>query len=143
MNIRQDSPKKVSIICFHDELCQVFNALVIALNLLRSGAQVTIFFTSRGVNALHRDKIKLLSCVPEQPQVERKDIMRRMAAMNLPEAELLLEVLILEGAAILACPLNLGLFGVDPDELAPGVRVADPATYYKDVIMGADINLTF
>lgn len=141
MNTQQ--PKKVSIICFHDELCQVFNALVIALNLLRAGADVTIFFSSRGVNALHKERIKLLNCVPEQPQVERPDIMRQMDTMNLPGAELLLEVLILEGATVLACPLNLRLFGVDADELAPGVQVADPATYYKDVIMGADINLTF
>lgn len=40
--------KRVSIMCFHDELCQVYNALMTALSLLRAGAQVTIFFGSRG-----------------------------------------------------------------------------------------------
>ena len=40
--------KQVSIMCFHDELCQVFNALMTALNLLRQGARVTVFFGSRG-----------------------------------------------------------------------------------------------
>jgi peroxiredoxin family protein len=50
--------KKVSIMCFHDELCQVYNALMTALSLLRNGADVTIFFGSRGVNAVHKDKVK-------------------------------------------------------------------------------------
>lgn len=46
--------KQVSIMCFHDELCQVFNALMTALSLLRQGARVTVFFGSRGVNAIHQ-----------------------------------------------------------------------------------------
>lgn len=49
--------KNVSIMCFHDELCQVYNALMTAYSLLKEGANVTIFFGSRGVNALHADKV--------------------------------------------------------------------------------------
>jgi len=44
--------KNVSIICFHDELCQVYNALITALSLMREGSKVTILFGSRGVNAV-------------------------------------------------------------------------------------------
>ena len=29
---------------FHDELCQVFNGLMTALSLQRTGAEVTVFF---------------------------------------------------------------------------------------------------
>ena len=36
--------KKVSIMIFHDELCQVFNGLMTALSLQRAGAEVTVFF---------------------------------------------------------------------------------------------------
>jgi hypothetical protein len=53
--------KKVSVMCFHDELCQVFNALMTALSLLRDGSKVTLFFGSRGINAVHRDKMKTLT----------------------------------------------------------------------------------
>ncbi|MBI5025486.1 MAG: hypothetical protein HZC12_01920 [Nitrospirae bacterium] len=49
--------KNVSIMCFHDELCQVYNALMTALSLLREGSKVTIFFGSRGINAVHRQKV--------------------------------------------------------------------------------------
>ena len=52
--------KNVSIMCFHDELCQVYNALMTALSLLREGSKVTIFFGSRGINAVHKDKVNQL-----------------------------------------------------------------------------------
>ena len=54
--------KNVSVMCFHDELCQVYNALMTALSLLREGSMVTLFFGSRGVNAIHKDKVKELKC---------------------------------------------------------------------------------
>ena len=60
--------KNVSVMCFHDELCQVYNALMTALSLLREGSKVTIFFESRGVNAIHKDKVKELKCMPDQPK---------------------------------------------------------------------------
>ena len=62
--------KNVSIMCFHDELCQVYNALMTALSLLREGSKVTIFFGSRGINAVHKDKVKDLKCLPDQPKEE-------------------------------------------------------------------------
>lgn len=49
--------KNISIMYFHDQLCQVFNALMTGLSLLRQGAKVAVFFGSRGVNAIHRAKI--------------------------------------------------------------------------------------
>ena len=58
-------------------------------------------------------------------------------------AEDLFVMLIAEGATVLACPLNLSLFGMTPSDLVKGVRVADPAKYYKEVVMVADMNLTF
>jgi hypothetical protein len=36
--------------CFHDELCQVYNALMTALSLPREGSKVTIFFGSQCAN---------------------------------------------------------------------------------------------
>lgn len=129
--------------CFHDELCQVFNAMMTALSLLRAGSQVTVFFGSRGINAVHKDKIDDLVCLPDQPKEERDAVMERMEQMDLPDARLLLETLYFEGATILACPLNLNVFGMSEADLALGVKVADPSTYYKEVVMQAVMNLTF
>ncbi|MBI5198648.1 MAG: DsrE/DsrF/DrsH-like family protein [Nitrospirae bacterium] len=135
--------KNVSIMCFHDELCQVFNALMTALSLLREGSKVTIFFGSRGINAVHKDKVKELKCLPDAPKEIGDAVMKKMEEMELPTAEDLFIMLIAEGATVLACPLNISLFEMVPSDLVEGVKVADPAKYYKDVVIQADMNLTF
>jgi peroxiredoxin family protein len=129
--------------CFHDELCQVFNALMTALSLLREGSKVTLFFGSRGINAVHRDKMKTLTCLPDEPPEVGKAVMDKMDEMGLPLVEDLFVMLIAEGATVLACPLNLSLFGMTPKDLVDGVKPADPAKYYKEVVTPADMNLTF
>ena len=42
-----------------------------------------------------------------------------------------------------ACPLNLNVFGMSEEDLVLGVKVADSATYYKEVMLSADMNLAF
>jgi len=135
--------KKVSVMCFHDELCQVFNALMTALSLLREGSEVTIFFGSRGVNALHRDKVGGLKCMPDAPKEVSDAVMKKMEEMELPSVEDMFIMLIAEGATVLACPLNTSLFEMTPSDLVDGVGIADPAKYYKEVVIQADMNLTF
>jgi peroxiredoxin family protein len=135
--------KNVSIMCFHDELCQVYNSLMTALSLLREGSKVTIFFGSRGINAVHRERVKGLKCLPDQPKEEGDAVMKKMEEMELPSVEDLFFMLIAEGATVLACPLNVSLFNISPKQLIDGVKVANPATYYKEVMIPADMNLTF
>lgn len=134
--------KQVSIMCFHDELCQVFNALMTALSLLRQGARVTVFFGSRGVNAIHRAKMPELRCLPDMPEMGEA-VMKRMDELELPLLEDLFFMFVAEGGQVLACPLNIPLFGMSERDLIDGAKIADPARYYKDVVMLADMNLTF
>jgi peroxiredoxin family protein len=135
--------KKVSIMLFHDELCQVFNALMTALSLLRSGAEVTVFFGSRGINAVHKEKVKELKCMPDASKEVSEAAMKKMEEMNLPTAEDLLTMLEMEGALLLACPLNKEVFGFKDEDFIEGVKIADPDTYYTDIVMKADMNLAF
>jgi peroxiredoxin family protein len=135
--------KFASVMCFHDELCQVYNAVMTALSLLRNGSGVTMFFGSRGVNALHKDKVAHLKCLPDQPQEFQDRVMKRMDEMELPVIEDLLFMFVAEGGTIYACPLNIPLFDMTEKDLLDGVKIADPATYYKDVVIQADMNLTF
>jgi peroxiredoxin family protein len=135
--------KNVSVMCFHEELCQVYNALMTALSLLREGSKVTLFFGSRGINAVHKEKVKNLKCLPDQPKEEGEAVMKRMEEMELPSVEDLFFMLIAEGATVFACPLNISLFGIAKRDLIDGVKVADPATYYKETVIPADMNLTF
>ncbi len=138
-----DKPaKNVSIMCFHDELCQVFNAMMTALSLLREGANVTVYFGSRGVNALHKDKVGALACLPDLPEVGEA-VLKRMDEMDLPPVEDLFFMFTREGGKILACPLNVPLFGMSERDLIDGATLADPARYYKEVVIPADMNLTF
>lgn len=129
--------------CFHDELCQVYNALMTALSLLREGSRVTIFFGSRGVNAIHKEKVKDLKCLPDQPKEMGEAVMKRMEEMDLPNVEDLFVMLHMEGAKLLACPLNVPLFAMSKADFVEGVELADPARYYKEVVIQADMNLTF
>lgn len=135
--------KSASIMCFHDELCQVYNALMTALSLLREGAGVTLFFGSRGINAVHRERVAELKCLPDQPEEEGRAVMAKMEEMELPTVEDLFFILMAEGATVYACPLNLSLFAMQTDDLIDGVTPADPATFYKEVVIEADMNLSF
>jgi peroxiredoxin family protein len=134
--------KVVSVMCFHDELCQVFNAMMTALSLLREGAEVTVYFGSRGVNAVHRDKVGALACLPDQPELGEA-VMKRMDELDVPSVEDLFFMFTHEGGQVLACPLNVPLFGMSESNLIDGARLAEPARYYKEVVMRADMNLTF
>ena len=134
--------KVVSVMCFHDELCQVFNAMMTALSLLREGAKVTVYFGSRGVNAVHRKRVDKLQCLPDQPEVGEA-VMKRMEELDVPAVEDLFFMFAHEGGEILACPLNVPLFGMSESDLIEGAKLAEPARYYKDVVMQADMNLTF
>ena len=138
-----DKPaKNVSIMCFHDELCQVFNVMMTALSLLREGANVTVYFGSRGVNAIHKDKVGALRCLPDQPEIGEA-VLKRMDEMDLPPVEDLFFMFTREGGKVLACPLNVPLFGMSERDLIDGATLADPARYYKEVVIPADMNLTF
>jgi peroxiredoxin family protein len=135
--------KNVSVMCFHEELCQVYNALMTALSLLREGSKVTMFFGSRGINAVHKEKVKTLKCLPDQPKEEGDAVMKKMEEMELPSVEDLFFMLIAEGGTVLACPLNVSLFNIQKSDLIDGVKVADPAHYYKETVIPAEMNLTF
>lgn len=135
--------KNVSIMCFHDELCQIYNALMTALSLLREGSRVTIFFGSRGVHAIHKEKVKELKCMPDQSKEISDAVMKMMEEMELPLVEELLFMLYKEGAQMLACPLNVLLFGMLKTDFVEGVELSNPAVYYKEVVVQADMNLTF
>ena len=134
--------KKVSIMIFHDELCQVFNGLMTAISLQRAGAEVTIFFGSRGINAVHKDRINDLKCLPDQPEEEQQKVMDRMEEMNLSMPEDMLLMLHMEGARLLACPLNKDVFEFKDNNFVEGV-VPDPETYYTNIVMQANMNLAF
>ena len=135
--------KNVSIICFHDELCQVYNALVTALSLMREGAKVTLFFGSRGVNAVHKEKVKDLKCLPDKPKKEGETVMTMMEDMDLPSAEDMFFMLIAEGGTVLVCNLNVALFKIPPKQLIDDEKVVCPAKFYKETVIPSDMTLTF
>jgi predicted peroxiredoxin len=135
--------KKVCVLVFHDELCQVFNGLMTALSLLRAGEDVTIFFGSLGINVVHKDKIKELKCIPDQPEEAGKKLMEKMDEMALPTPEDMMTMLEMEGALLLACPLNYAMFEFTDDVLLDGVAIADPDTFYTDIMVPADQVLSF
>ena len=102
--------KKAVVFIFHDEHCQVYNGLMTALSLLRAGTDVTVFFGSRGINVVHKEKIHELKCLPDQSPEAQEAVMCKFDEMNLPTPEDMLTMLEMEGALLLACPLNKDIF---------------------------------
>jgi predicted peroxiredoxin len=66
-----------------------------------------------------------------------------MDELDVPLVEDLFFMFIAEGGQVLACPLNVPLFGMSERDLIDGAKLANPARYYKEVAMAADMNLTF
>ncbi|MHB8809281.1 MAG: DsrE/DsrF/DrsH-like family protein, partial [Desulfobulbaceae bacterium] len=91
----------------------------------------------------HKEKITELKCLPDQPEEEQRKVMARMEEMNLPLPEEMLLMLHMEGAKLLACPLNKSIFAFRDDDFVEGVVLANPETYYTDIVMKADMNLVF
>jgi peroxiredoxin family protein len=114
-----------------------------ALSLQRASAEVTVFFGSRGIQAVHKDKINDLKCMPDQTKEVQDKVMALMDAMNLPLPEDILLMLHMEGANFLVCSMNKNVFEFADDDFVEGVIMADPDTYYTDIVMQADMNLVF
>ena len=63
--------------------------------------------------------------MPDAPKEISDAVMKKMDEMDLPTVEDLFIMVIAEGAAIFACPLNISLFEMTPSDLIDGVKVAD------------------
>lgn len=69
--------------------------------------------------------------------------MKMMEQIELPSVEELLFMVYREGTKLLACSLNVPLFGMTNADFVEGVELASPATYYKNIVIQSDMNLTF
>ena len=81
--------------------------------------------------------------MPDAPEEVSDSVMKKMDEMNLPSVEDLFVMLTSEVATVFACPLNMPLFGMKPADLVDGVKVAFPATYYREVALQPGMNLSF
>lgn len=63
--------------------------------------------------------------------------------MDLPTIEDMLTMLEMEGALLLACPLNKEIFEFKDEDIVDGVATADPDTFYTDLVVPADMVMTF
>lgn len=141
--MKERKGKKVTIFIFNEEMCQVFNGLATALSLLREGADVTVFFGSRGIKVVHKKYVKELKCLPDMPKEIQEKTMKKMEELGLPTIEELLIMLNKEGALLLACPLNKDIFEIKEEDLIEGVKIADPATFYSEIVLKSDFVLSF
>jgi peroxiredoxin family protein len=80
---------------------------------------------------VHKEKVKDLKCLPDQPKEEGDAVMKKMEEMELPSVEDLFFMLIAGGGTVLACPLNVSLFNISPKQLIDGVKVADRRSIIK------------
>ena len=69
------------------------------------------------------------------PMEITEEMKKRMDEMNLPTIEEMLIMLIKEGALILVCPLAKELFRYKEEDFIEGIKVADPSTYYREIVM--------
>ncbi|KPK23438.1 MAG: hypothetical protein AMJ61_15760 [Desulfobacterales bacterium SG8_35_2] len=62
-----------------------------------------------------------LKCLPDQPQETQDKVLARMEELNLPMPEDMLLMLHMEGANLLACPLNKNIFEFSEVDFVEGV----------------------
>ncbi len=152
MNEQQYEPiKKVSIICAHGGLDEVYPALIMANGARMEGIDASIFFTFFGLNAIMKKMVKnlkvatvgnpslnlampmmkmpvtmpfptLLGAIPGVSNMATWMMKNEMEKLDIPEVDEFLEMISDSGGHIYACKLAMDMFKLTKDDLVDSVE---------------------
>ena len=154
--------KSVSIVMFSGDYDKVIAAFHIATAAATMGAQVSIFFTFWGLNAIRkgltplpkRDIIQKLFGMLSKAGVSKLPLSRlnfmgigrrlldvEMRRKKTPGLDELIEMARSLGVEMIACTMSMGVMGVSKDDFIDGVeKFAGAATYFQNA-SESDVNL--
>jgi len=143
-NIAEDSMAdekqlQYSFICSRGTLDGAYPALVLALNSVRLGHKVTVFFTFFGLDVIKKGgagKLKFyppgpMGAIPGMP-IMASSMMRRMVDdANIPDVPTMLELCQIEGVKFVACHMTMDMMKYTTDDLIDDVEIMTAEQFLK------------
>ncbi len=163
--------KKVSIICAHGGLDEVYPALIMANGARMEGMEASIFFTFFGLNAIMKkmvDNLKvatvgnpslnlampmmkmpitapfptLMGAIPGVSNMATWMMKNEMEKLDIPEVGEFLEMITDAGGHIYACKLAMDMFKLTKDDLVDSVEEVLTVGEFYEKSAGASIIFT-
>jgi len=163
--------KKVSIICSHGGLDEVYPALIMANGARMEGMDASIFFTFFGLNAIMKSMVKklkvatvgnpslnlampmmkmpitaplptLLGAIPGVSAMASSMMKSEMEKLDIPEVDEFLGMIADAGGHLYACKLAMDMFKLTKDDLVPQVEDVLTVGQFYEKSAGASIIFT-
>lgn len=163
--------KKVSIICAHGGLDEIYPALIMANGARMEGMEASIFFTFFGLNAIMKKMVNhlkvatvgnpslnlampmmkmpitmpfptLLGAVPGVSSLATWMMKNEMEKLDIPEVGEFLEMIADSGGKIYACRLAMDMFKLEKDDLVDQVDSILTVGQFYEKSAGASIIFT-
>jgi len=155
---KESTRRRLALVASKGALDDAYPPLILAATAASLGWEVGIFFTFYGLDILHRTKHKtlkvsplgnpampvsipsLLGALPGMTAVATGMMRRWMRRSKLPDVPTFLDMARESGVRLYACSTTMGVMGVRPEDLVPGVDIAG-ATAFLDFAADADVSL--
>jgi peroxiredoxin family protein len=158
--VQHEAParRRLALVASKGTLDGAYPPLILAATAASLGWEAGIFFTFYGLDIVHRKKHKrlkvpalgnpampvpiptLLGALPGMTAVATATMKRWMKKANLPNVATFLDMARESGVHLYACSTTMGVMGVRPEDLIPGVEVAGAAAFL-DFAADADVSL--
>ena len=163
--------KKVSLICAHGGLDEVYPALIMANGARMEGIEASIFFTFFGLNAIMKKMVRnlkvatvgnpslnlampmmkmpitapfpsLLGAIPGVSAMATGMMKNEMENLDIPEVDEFLEMIADAGGHLYACKLAMDMFKLTQDDLVPQVEAVLTVGQFYEKAAGSQIIFT-
>ena len=150
--------RRLALVASKGSLDAAYSPLILATTAASLGWEVGIFFTFYGLDILHRKKHRKLKvpsvgnpampvsipnvvgALPGMTAAATAMMKRWMRRSKLPDVPTFLDMARESGVHLYACSTTMGVMGVRPEDLVPGVEIAG-ATAFLDFAADADVSL--
>lgn len=128
-----------SFICSRGTLDGAYPALVLALNSVRLGHKVTVFFTFFGLDVIKKggaEKLKFyppgpMGAIPGMPQMASLMMRKMVDNANIPDVPTMIEMCQMEGVKFVACHMTMDMMEYTTDDLIEDVEVMTAEQFLK------------
>jgi peroxiredoxin family protein len=158
----EEKPKRMSIICWSNDLDRVWPVMILATTGAASGLEVDVFFTFWGLRVLQKNTKRVTgknwmqkgeSLVDRGGSEHLKLSKIHFAGMgtsmiktlakqyNVASVTELMEMAIEAGVRLHPCQMTMDLYGLSPDDFIEGVQPTLGAASFIDMAAKSDIQL--
>ncbi len=154
-NGKQETTRKVAIICSKGSLDMAYPGLILANAARMMGIDAVLFFTFWGMDVIRNatvDKLHagivgnpgthmpaMLAGLPGMEGLATRMMKKKIEEIDVPTVRELLEILDDAGAEIYACQMAMEMMDIDRDELVPQVKDVISAMDFFEKSDGAQV----